>query len=210
MRWTIAEESFARILEERLSRRLDPLLDAIGSLTKENAALKMEVKQLREDHENLRVRFDDTLEVTMNEISDRQSRQANLIISGIQEKEDGSLEERREQDAEVMWSIFQFLDCSGVLEVKNIQRIGRLSSNRPRLLKVELGNSSQRNAILRNVRLLRRSSWDFVYINPDFTEKERVHNRKMRDELKARRNSGEDVVLYRGKIVPKMQTTNFR
>ena len=151
----------------------------------------------------------ESLELTINEIYDRQRRQNNVIISGVQEKAVGSLDERCEHDTQIVRSIFKFLDKAKEVDVRNAQRIGRLDLDRPRLLKVELSSFYDRNAILKNAKSLRRSSWDSVFINPDYTEMERVQNRKLREELKRRRNSGEDVVLYRGRIVRKGSASNF-
>ena len=205
----LTEESFTRILEDRLSKRLDPLMEAIGSLTKENATLKADLKKLRDDHETLKMCSNESLELTINEIYDRQRQQNNVIISGVQEKAAGSLDERCEHDTQIVRSIFKFLDKAKEVDVRNAQRIGRLDLDRPRLLKVELSSFYDRNAILKNAKSLRRSSWDSVFINPDYTEMERVQNRKLREELKRRRNSGEDVVLYRGRIVRKGSASNF-
>lgn len=206
----LTESSFIRILEDKLSKRLDPLTEAIENLMKVNATLQADLQKLRIDHESLKARYDESLETTINEISDRKGRCNNIIISGLQEKEAGSLDERRENDTDIVRSMFKFLDNSREYDVRSAQRIGRLNPNKPRLLKVELNDVTQRNNILKNARSLRRSSWDSVYINPDYTEMQRVQNRKLREELKSRRNSGEDVVLYRGKIVKKPSASNFR
>ena len=50
---------------------------------------------------------------------------------------------------------------------------------------------------------LRKSEqWKGVYISPDLTPSEREEGKKLRDELKARRARGEQVIIRRGRIVP--------
>ena len=68
---------------------------------------------------------------------------------------------------------------------------------------VEFGDISIKHLILKQATKLRRSSkWSDVYISPDLTPKEHSHNKKLRDELKARKSSGEkDIYIKYGKIV---------
>ena len=46
------------------------------------------------------------------------------------------------------------------------------------------------------------TSWSNVYISPDLTPKEREANRRLREELKNRKDAGEkNLMIKRGKIV---------
>ena len=166
---SLTEESFIRILDERLSKRLDPLTEMMNNLMKMNAVLQAELQSLRNDHEKLRASHDQCLEDTIKEISDRKKRRDNIVISGVQEQESGSLDERREHNTEIVQSIFKSLDSSRDFDVISVQRIGRLNPARPRLLKVELNDVNQKNEILKKAKKLRKSAWDSVYINPDYT-----------------------------------------
>ena len=68
---------------------------------------------------------------------------------------------------------------------------------------VEFSDISIKCLILKQATKLRKSSkWSDVYISPDLTPKEHSHNKKLRDELKARKSSGEkDSYIKYGKIV---------
>ena len=60
-----------------------------------------------------------------------------------------------------------------------------------------------KRSILKQATKLRKSSkWSDIYISPDLTPKERSHNKKLRDELKMRKDAGEkDLYIKPGKIV---------
>ena len=78
------------------------------------------------------------------------------------------------------------------------------SSTKPRLLRVTLENVEVKKQILMKAKHLRDSvdgNLSKVFISPDLTPKEREANRKLREELKARRDQGENVVIRNGKIV---------
>ena len=77
--------------------------------------------------------------------------------------------------------------------------------NKPRLLRVEIGDLAAKREILRNATKLRASSkWSNVYVSPDLTLKEREQSKQLREELRARKASGEkDLYIKFGRIVPR-------
>ena len=63
-------------------------------------------------------------------------------------------------------------------------------------------NESQKRQILSKAKTLRNSTeWNRVYISPDLTPKERAENKKLRDELKRRRNEGEANLIIRKGVI---------
>ena len=107
------------------------------------------------------------------------------------------------------------------IEPTSIQRPIRLGKkitsggkkNKPRLLKVTISNTHVQKQVLKQAKNLKScgsETMSKVFITPDLTLQEREENRKLRDELKARRDKGEtDLVIRNGKIVQK-QEHNFR
>ena len=116
-----------------------------------------------------------------------------------------SNEQRALKDTEALTGLChtEFKIADG--KVRRVTRVGAFKSTsaRPRLLLVEFSDISIKRLILRQATKLRRSSkWSDVYISPDLTPKEHSHNKKLRDELKARKNSGEkDIYIKYGKII---------
>ena len=68
---------------------------------------------------------------------------------------------------------------------------------------ITLDSLSTKQSILQQATKLRKSStWNNIFISPDLTPKERELNRKLRQELKARKDADEkDLYIIRGRIV---------
>ena len=82
-------------------------------------------------------------------------------------------------------------------------RLKQTKPDQPRLLLITLENlSTKRNILQQATKLHKSTSWNNVFISPDLTPKERESNRKLRVELKARKDAGEkDLYIRRGWIV---------
>ena len=72
-----------------------------------------------------------------------------------------------------------------------VLRLGKPNPDRPRLLKVVVPNSENRQKILLKAKDLRKSTCketrEKVYIRPDQTKKQQLESKNLRDDLRARR-----------------------
>ena len=92
------------------------------------------------------------------------------------------------------------------LEVTDVSRIGQAHESRPRLLRFKCNDRGSRMSLLRKAKELRNTSEHRgVYVNPDQTKRQRELSKALRNELRARRDLGEDVVIRHGKIVSKAE-----
>ena len=68
---------------------------------------------------------------------------------------------------------------------------------------VTLGDvSSKKNILKQATKLHNSTSWSNVFISPDLIPKEREVNKRLREELKSRKEAGEkNLMIRRGKIV---------
>ena len=109
----------------------------------------------------------------------------------------------------------QELNISGT-EITNYIRLGQTNPYKPRPLLITVKDIEKRQALLINGKNLRSSTTYFkdVYISPDYTPKEREQNKKLVEELRYRRNNGEDNLMIRlGKLIQRskpVQTVSFR
>ena len=109
--------------------------------------------------------------------------------------------------------------CESILKEINItiaddvivHRIGRAGhENRPRPLKLNCKSIEQKIMILRKARELRsHQKYRDVFINPDRTQMQRAIHKKLREELNRRRSNGEDVVIFRDRVVVRRNNRNF-
>ena len=133
---------------------------------------------------------------------DREKRKLNVVVHNLPEQDGDTLAERMEKDQ----LLFKEVIKEGMnLIVRPIKafRVGRKIEDRPRLLIVTLDNAGTKADILKLATQLRHlTKWKRIYVTPDLSKKEREDNKRLREELSARRQAGEeDLVIRRGRIV---------
>lgn len=148
-------------------------------------------------------------ESVMDEMNQINIRKKNVVIHGIPEKEDGSLHEREDHDREKCQEILDDLELCDV-NIRSTRRLGKSRGDGKRLLKVEFAKKLDKRNVLKRSGSLRNGRFAGVYINPDRTPMEQKNHRKLREELRRRRQEGEDVVIFRGSVIPKSSKANFQ
>ena len=94
--------------------------------------------------------------------------------------------------------------------IQTVRRVGTSdldASSRPRPLIVQTSSTLFRNRVLKNASKLKSyrptGSTLKVFIARDLTKKQQAENKLLQDELSRRREQGENVVIYRGRIIPR-------
>ena len=116
-------------------------------------------------------------------------------------------------DMMVLQDIVKELGIQDSEAVCKAQRIGKidLQKSKPRLLRVECSSVAIRSHILRASKgLMKSETYSSIYLNPDLTFEERKERRALRALLRERREAGEEVIIYRGEVVPKKNIQNFQ
>ena len=139
----------------------------------------------------------------------------NLIFHKIPEPEDTDPTAKHEQAKMFILSVAEELGVEG-LEVTNTVRIGHANELGEHLLKVEVKNLNAKKQILSREKLLRKAKnekFRKVYITPDLSYQERLHQKSPRSELHRHRNAGEtNLIIRKGQIItvqPNNCTTNM-
>lgn len=136
-----------------------------------------------------------------NEVNDRVGRRHNLVISGVSEREG-------ENDKEKCRQIFTVIGFDLNDNDFETNRIGRVKADGTRLVRVKFKEVMTRDSILQKAKDLRNQvNFKSVFINPDRTPLQQKHWKELLDEVKKRKTKGEDVVIFRNRIVPRR---NFR
>ena len=169
------------------------LLKQVEELSAKNAVLEKKCIKLEENMVK-------TSTVILEEINDRDRRRKNLVISGIAESTSGSIEEKN-RDKERVNCLLKELSIDGDEILRRIHRIGKQVEGRDRLLRVVCCDEESKIGVLRQAKLLRNTSFKKVYINPDLTKTQREERKRLREELKRRKDVGEDVTIRYGRIV---------
>ena len=186
-----------------LCSRLTQLETSYKELKFENDNLKQQIKELKSSSA-------DNLTQIADELHLRSLRQCNIIIFGASEKKDGSLGARQEHDKSFCTELFSKIKVDASLDEEPF-RLGRpRNDGHPRPVKIKCNSVQERNAILRASRELRDlPEYNGVFVHPDRTPIQQAAHKKLREELKIRRQNGEEVIIFRGKIVEKSETQNF-
>ena len=140
-----------------------------------------------------------------------EKRKTNVILHKVKEP-DVSLtnEQKKQEDPRALLKVGSEIGVNlEAKDIKNIYRIGKRSGEdsptRNRLMCVVFSDQKGKDEILRNARHLKDSTDEAlkdIFITPDLTQKQREQDKQLREELRRRRENGEqDLVIRRGRIV---------
>ncbi|CAG5028978.1 unnamed protein product [Parnassius apollo] len=162
--------------------------------------LQQQVQELRKNHINVV-----NLDTVINEIQERKNRSRNLIVFGIPESTANSPEERKSHDKDQVSKTITSL-ATPEPEILTVIRLGKPVSKieKPRPIKVVLANKHNAINVLKNKGKLPNS----VKVKADMTPYQRDQLRRLREELAARTEKGEQnlTIKYINNI-PKIITT---
>jgi len=135
---------------------------------------------------------------------DRERRKSNLIVYGLPEAPASTGLECQSCDLSSIQELVHS-EFNISLETTKCIRLGR-RSNKPRPLLISPIEISTRSLILRNAKELRNStSFKRVFIAPDLTPQERLHNKQLRAELTRRKESGEtNLIIRHGQLIKRI------
>ena len=166
-----------------------------------------QIKQLGSTLDSLGNHFPSMM---VEEVMKRVQRQNNLIISGIPEPSSGKVEERINHDQEVFAQILNEVGVEHHEHTFQMVRIGKPRSDHSRLLKIECQTMKMKNEISRKAKSLRKSKvFRNVYINDDRTPTQQAEMRLLRQKLQERKDQGDDVVIFRNKVVLRDEVKGF-
>lgn len=95
-------------------------------------------------------------------------------------------------------------------DVSDIHRIGNPARAGRAMLKVKFDSHDVKQTVIRNSKQL-RGSHSNVYINPDRTPLQQSQHKRLRLELKHRRECGEDFIIHKNQVIPRaLELINIR
>jgi hypothetical protein len=101
------------------------------------------------------------------------------------------------------------LHLDGSKHVEEVARIGRITKDKIRPIRVKVDNTDSKREILRRAKALRESGlYNQIFIAPDLTKKQQVIDKLLRDQCKQLRedykeelNQGANIVIKNGKVI---------
>ena len=141
----------------------------------------------------------------MEEEKEKDRRCKNVILHGIAEATKENSQDRLEEDSVKVSEVFGFLNVE--YEVKKLQRLGRWEEGaKPRPLMAQLPDSICCVELCKQASKLRQApdSLKGIYIQPDRTQKQRVHRAELVKELKKKQDEGDSTwKIQNDKLVQK-------
>lgn len=183
---------------------------SLSTLREGQKKCESNVRTIQSAVENLKTSQSRLLTDIFDEMELRQQRVNNIMVFGLPEKASGSLIDKEKFDKT---SIEGLLAEAGVGRISpgNLRRVGKIVDGRSRPLKVELAGMADVQAVLRSGKTLRKSTrFKTVFVSKDFTKMQQIEMQHLRTELKKRKESGEDVVIYGNQIRTRDSLQNFR
>ena len=176
---------------------------------------KLTGKQLEEKIETVVDRvIDKKIDEAVYERMEKEKRRNNIIVVNLKESVKKTEMAREIEDTKSVKTLLSKLVKIKDSDLKEAPvRLGD-KGDKPRVLKVVLKNEKMRREILNKAPSLNVDvSFDKrIYINQDYTKRQRETHKKLREELKARMNKGETNLGIRGgqivKLPPKPDKPN--
>ena len=130
---------------------------------------------------------DEKINEAVREQNEQEARKLNLILVNIPEN---SGDNSKEKDKETVEKLIKKIVQEEEISIEQINRLGEKSiDNRPRLLKIKVKTMDLKRKILKNASKLNDDSENTdpkkrIYINVDYTKKQRDLNKALREELR--------------------------
>lgn len=208
---TIVENSTSDIKNEigKLNSTIRSLIARVDELETRNSQLEDKCKRIEEQCSS-GLLTDKAADSLCNEVFLRKKKEKYLVISGLSEATSGSVAERRSIDEDNIKDIAASLGI-GAFSVSNVTRIGRGDGITPRLTRFKCSDKGTRADLLRKAKELRSiPKYSRTFISPDLTKLQLQEAKILQTELKRRREAGEQVVIFRGRVVRRESLRNAK
>ena len=198
-------------VEEKIYQTVDKMIEEkIGNQTQTQEKLDKMLKDVKETETNIEKKIQTEVKIYLDKANEKESRKNNLIIMRLPEQEAENPEEELKKDEIEIKKIFDQTnpelksELTKVLNENKIKRLGRKKNDKtkPRPIKVTLPDGDMKEQIFKGCKNLKNSNFKNISIQNDLTLEEREEGFKLRQEMRERKEKGEDICIFRGKIIP--------
>ena len=197
-------------MEEKLFKKVDKLIDEkLAKQNQKQEKLENMIKDVKETELRIEEKIQAEVKVYLDHQKEKESKLNNIIILRMKEQDGKDDEEIIENDRKEIKKLLKktnpelTAEIDKVLDQKKSFRLGKKKEGveRPRPIKLELPDEDMKRQIFRGCRNLRNSDYNNVSIQNDLTREEQQQSFKLRQELKQRKENGEQVCIYNGRII---------
>lgn len=134
---------------------------------------------------------------------EQDKRRKNVVVFNVPEQDEGlSATDQAAGDFEILIDlVMEGLKLK--IHPEKVARVGRRVEGKTRLMVVTLRDEDEKWDLLKMAKNLRSagSKFEKIYIAPDLSPAQQLRDRKLRKELKERRDAGEDVIIFKNKVI---------
>ena len=144
----------------------------------------------------------------LQEKQDIESRKNNLVFFGLPEVDSDDVEERLELEYSMIETALTDKTELDIEEVKDFFRLGKKSEDKKRPILMRFQSEETKMAVLKASRDLSLKIDDEehkIHVSNDLTAKQRNYIKTLKEELKTRRDRGEEDLVIRGNKIVKKQ-----
>jgi hypothetical protein len=186
-----------------VDKKVDKVMASLTSITDKNKKTSVHPPAISESH--VAPIGTNELQTALNEINERESIKDNIVIFNVKDDTCSSAEEKKQTDITAYHEICATIDVPHH-EIKAIFRIGKPGQNKVRPLIVKINNDTKK-IVFKNIYKLKNNSKKWV-IKHDLTRKEQETEKKLWQEVKRRRETGENCFIKNGTILSKTDVNN--
>ena len=204
------QEEMANLKKEILSKVDEAIEEKLQKQDETQQRLEHMMNEVKDVEVNIEKKIKVEVQMYLDNQQEKEEKKCNLIIHRLEE----TFLDRKQQlekDKEDVLKIFEVTNPEMKAELQElfsetrgrITRLGRkqVPTSKPRPIKVTLSDESMKFDILSGCKNLRNSAFQHISIQSDKTKEEQKQNYALRQQLKERKDKGEDVCLYNNKII---------
>ena len=196
---------FSSRVENAINKRIGPEVDMFVN----DRVYHLEQRLEQSYNERVEPMITQRIESELDEFRDKMWRNKNVLIVNLQESRNPDIDSRIADDLDEVYRIFNlFINFEESDADGKPVRLGRIS-DRPRTLRITLKSERMVGELVKKAReqnhILNPDQNDNrkkIYINRDYTERERYSRKRAMDELKDRQSKGEtNLIIKKGRVV---------
>ena len=192
-------------IKSRNDVKMDKLLELVYTLTTRMEKMEAKLRDQKELEEHIEEVVERKVEEKLEEMQEIEKRKKNIVIVNMKESAETSAEEKKADDVKKATELIKTIVDINENELTDPIRLGKEGGTRHRMLKLTVKNEEKKKEIMKKASELNKGkaqSATRIYINQDLTKTQREKHKALRDELKERKQKGEENIAIRNwKIV---------
>ena len=147
----------------------------------------------------------------LTENTEKERRAKNIIVSGAPDRKERDFQKRKDSDLKFAKELLAHLELEDVV-IEETLRLGAYNEDAtyPRMLRITVSKESDKWRIIGKSKGLSRAPGDLthVFVHPDLNKDDREKDKKLVQELKAKRlaDKTKNYIIYRGRVKVKEVT----